>query len=696
MRNIKWLVLMAVVLVIVSCGKKRLSPRVQVESDSLIAVAEGAHDPQRMLVLIDSLEKVGDVSPVEAAYRRAVVCYDQEQFRQEEAYYRTVVAADIKTESDQRYYFNSVTNLTARLLSKGDYEGALRTTLSALKKMEDSHVTSPHIYAGLYNSVGNCHLNLEQQAEAAANYAKAYAYYQQDVAADTTSSALRSAIVGICNTAIYYINAKYYAESLPWLDRIEQMLAAYNQKSRHDEVFAGEIGACLDLYRATAYQGLGRTGDAAAAYREFESTDYAQSDLGRLDATDYLVEARRYREAADKLQHLDRLMGEWGMDYSLENIQGYLLPKFRANLGAGRQDSALAVGAQICQVLDSAIRWQKRSDAAELATIYDTQEKERTIAAQEASLGQQRLIAISAVSVLVVLALALFIHFRQRAARQLAAEHAKLLEAYAEVERSNAQLERKNGELTVANARAEESSKMKTNFIKQISHEIRTPLNILSGFTQVLTTPGMTLDEAMRSDINRQVKENTDRITGLVNKMLELSDASSSAVIDRSDLVTAQLIALQAVDDSGVEHQRHVSFTMVAGDDVAACPVHTNQRVATRVLALLLDNACKFTRPAEAFHGQGADADTQASVVLRLTDDGRRLLFAVEDTGKGVPPEEAEHIFDEFVQLDEYYDGTGIGLTVARSLARRLGGDVWLDTSYTAGARFVMALPVEK
>jgi signal transduction histidine kinase len=48
------------------------------------------------------------------------------------------------------------------------------------------------------------------------------------------------------------------------------------------------------------------------------------------------------------------------------------------------------------------------------------------------------------------------------------------------------------------------------------------------------------------------------------------------------------------------------------------------------------------------------------------------------------------------VQLDEYYDGTGIGLTVARSLARRLGGDVWLDTSYTAGARFVMALPVEK
>ena len=83
----------------------------------------------------------------------------------------------------------------------------------------------------------------------------------------------------------------------------------------------------------------------------------------------------------------------------------------------------------------------------------------------------------------------------------------------------------------------------------------------------------------------------------------------------------------------------------------------------------------------------------QEHVTLRLEAQATQLLFIVEDTGIGVPPEEAEHIFDEFVQLDEYYDGTGIGLTVARSLARRLGGDVRLDTTYTSGARFVMTLP---
>ena len=73
---------------------------------------------------------------------------------------------------------------------------------------------------------------------------------------------------------------------------------------------------------------------------------------------------------------------------------------------------------------------------------------------------------------------------------------------------------------------------------------------------------------------------------------------------------------------------------------------------------------------------------------------GKQVLFVVEDTGIGIPPEEAENIFNEFVQLDEYTDGTGIGLPIARSLARHMQGDIVLDTTYTNGARFVMTLPL--
>ena len=75
---------------------------------------------------------------------------------------------------------------------------------------------------------------------------------------------------------------------------------------------------------------------------------------------------------------------------------------------------------------------------------------------------------------------------------------------------------------------------------------------------------------------------------------------------------------------------------------------------------------------------------------MESTDTSVRLI--VEDTGVGIPSVESEHIFEEFVQLDEFADGTGIGLTVAHSIAQRMGGDLWLDTDYSRGARFVLEL----
>ena len=262
----------------------------------------------------------------------------------------------------------------------------------------------------------------------------------------------------------------------------------------------------------------------------------------------------------------------------------------------------------------------------------------------------------------------------------------KLEETYHELEDTNQQLE-------IARRRAEEASQMKTNFIQQISHEIRTPLNILNGFTQILTTPGMELDAATQEEVTRGIDENTGRITSLVNKMLELADANSSTELERSDEVPAVQVAAQAADESGITTAPHLSFDIDMGEDTETVMIHTNLQQASRALSLLLDNARKFTQPAEAAVGAGAEVK-HGEVMLRLSVQDTMLAFGVEDNGIGVPAGETEHIFDEFVQLDEYYDGTGIGLTVARSIARRLGGDIVVDTTYTGGARFVMTLPL--
>lgn len=234
---------------------------------------------------------------------------------------------------------------------------------------------------------------------------------------------------------------------------------------------------------------------------------------------------------------------------------------------------------------------------------------------------------------------------------------------------------------------------MKSNFIQQISHEIRTPLNILSGFTQVITMPGEELDDETRAEVNRQITESTNRITGLVNKMLELSDANSQTVIERNGQLSPEQIADEAVDTSGIAKASHLTFDLQMTSEAKSITLTTNHHAAVRALSLLLDNARKFTAPAEARKHQEVITGPKKHATLRVSADNGQVLFTIEDDGIGIPPKETEHIFEEFVQLDEYYDGTGIGLTVARSLARRLGGDIQLDKNYTTGARFVLSLP---
>ena len=354
------------------------------------------------------------------------------------------------------------------------------------------------------------------------------------------------------------------------------------------------------------------------------------------------------------------------MPLSLYYLRAYQVPNFKAYLNAGRHKEALQTALKMAENMDSIEDYERKHNAAELSIIFETQEKELKIAEQQAQLRYQRMIALAIASLLLVIFLAIFIYFRHRAALKLAEK--------------NRELERKNRELIVANARVEDSSRMKTNFIQQISHEIRTPLNILSGYTQVLTSKSMTVDDATRQEANEKIMESSNRITGLVNKMLELSDSNSQAVIEMGDDVSPKKIATMAVANSGIDKVTKFRFELKINSNIDKQMLHTNERQAVRALELLLDNAQKFTK--------------QGNVVLSVNETSeRQIAFAVEDTGIGVPVYEAERIFNEFVQLDEFADGTGIGLAVARSIARRLGGDIVLDTSYRRGARFIMTLP---
>jgi signal transduction histidine kinase len=242
----------------------------------------------------------------------------------------------------------------------------------------------------------------------------------------------------------------------------------------------------------------------------------------------------------------------------------------------------------------------------------------------------------------------------------------------------------RNKLLKDALAHAEESDRMKSAFISNMSHEIRTPLNAVAGFSSLLVESGSEIGEAEKKDMQERITNNVELITSIVDEMLELSKSESESNLrpqtEYTDVWVNQLCrgvlrSMVMKAKKGVE----MRFASKLPDDFV---IRTHPATVKRILYHILDNAQKFTK--------------QGRVLLSVgnADDGR-IAFTVEDTGIGVPPCEAERIFNEFVQLDEYYSGTGIGLTVARSIARRLGGDIVLDTSYIHGARFVMTLNIK-
>ena len=642
-----------------SCGKKYSNDIKTNQADSLINIAYKNHEYDSLIALTDRLQESGILSDMKACYWRGYAYSRQKKMRLAENNWQKAVTMDIHTDEDMEYYSKSANRLAGSLLLKGEYESTMKVAMPAIEKMQKAELDQSSDFAYLLVTVGCCQLKLEDPSEAAVNFEKAYQLYCKIIQQEATISQFTSAIVGVITITDNYLLQKRYQEANYWIFHFEELLNQYQTLPDADQDFLDKQKARLNFYRASTLEGMGQHAEAAKAYAEARKTAYGITNEGQLEAATYLMSAHRWSEAAHNYEVLDEQIKKYGASLTLDIIQNYLLQKYRANVGAQNLDSAINIGMQICDVLDTAIVNMQRNDALELATLYSMQQKENEIMQQKNDMARQRLVATTVALMLIILFFVLIIYFRHKAAMRLEA-------AYTQLE--------------IANERTKESSRMKTDFIRQISHEIRTPLNILSGFTQVISTPDIKLDEETKQDINLKIMENTQRITELVNKMLELSDVSSKTVIERNSNIPAIQIAAEAMNAFQNGEQYKIPIDLQIDNKINDISIVTNEQAATRALVLILDNAEKYTKKGH----------------IRLIvdcDDKKMIRYTVEDTGIGIPESEAEHVFDKFVQLDENKEGTGIGLTVARSIANRLGGNVVLDTTYKNGARFIMTLP---
>ena len=401
-RYLTWLILLLMSWVFISCYE-RMGPDLRAsKADSILFDVGARMEYDSMLVLINTYEEQGLLSQLNANRWRGVAYYHQGHYRMSEIYYRKAIECEVKSDEDQLSYNKCARRLSELLLVKGDFEGSLQVAIPAVKKMDKTGIGSDIDYAILLNNIGCCQLNLGQDDEAKESFLTARGHYVNRWQSDSTSRGFQEAVLGTVYTSMAYINTRRYAESIYWIDRTEMLLDKYRQKRDARKDYFDEYQGRIEIMRAIAKQGLGRKDEAEEAYRAFLKTDYAKTGPGHINANDYLVMAERYREAADNYMSLDATMEHWGMEPSLDNIQLYMLPKYRANREAGRRDSARVAAEKVLNVLDSAITGQKNSSTAELATLYDTQGKEQEILQQQADLSRQRMWA-TAVSLLLII-----------------------------------------------------------------------------------------------------------------------------------------------------------------------------------------------------------------------------------------------------------------------------------------------------
>ncbi|MGM9697720.1 MAG: ATP-binding protein [Prevotella sp.] len=305
---------------------------------------------------------------------------------------------------------------------------------------------------------------------------------------------------------------------------------------------------------------------------------------------------------------------------------------------------------------DSLNNEESNSRIQNLRVDYERQSKQNEINLLENELTHQRLertrILFVAAFVTIVL-LVIWIVTLRRGRRQLKKANRDIAEAYNETKKA---------------------LEVKTSFMKSMKHEVRTPLNGIMGFSQLLAS--MYPDDEETRQMTAVIEKQSTLLAKIVDDILEIADA---------DTIKLQLqeCPLDEIVDEAIAMARHVAASEVAFEYKPYSKgnvVTTDRSIVQKILNKVLDNAAKFT--------------TKGKVAVIVGQANGILDIAVEDTGPGIPADKAETVFEQFTKLDEFSQGTGMGLTLCRTLIQKLNGKIYVDTSYTQACRISIELPL--
>lgn len=256
----------------------------------------------------------------------------------------------------------------------------------------------------------------------------------------------------------------------------------------------------------------------------------------------------------------------------------------------------------------------------------------------------------------------------------------ELLEIIEQLEKENEFLSsdspclKQQKELDAARIKAEESDRLKSAFLANMSHEIRTPLNAIVGFSKLLMHAESVEEKSQYAEI---IDRNSEMLLNLFNDILDLSSLEAGSLKFNIRPIKLIDICLQLEQQFLYKTQSNVKLTLDDVDTDMYASGDWNRII--QIISNLLSNAAKFTPKGEIHFGYREKEDF--------------VEFYVKDSGIGIAPEKAASIFRRFGKVNDFIQGTGLGLTLCRMLVEKMGGRIWLRSQEGKGSRFYFTLP---
>lgn len=430
-QTIHLILLCAVLAILTGCTQEALHqtenrPRTE-ELDrewQRYCVACNTKDTDRALAIVDSMEQATLIGTALADYLRGRAYDVGWQMRIAEHFYKKGYEGYVSkgiadfTSQDWYYYADAGYRWAYLRFARGDSEGALGIISELLAQAKGNEAFSKYAEISLLVLMADVQVHLHQFDEARHNWEKAYEMQQQ------TANGKGMLPYVSMNISCCLFDMGDMEGAHQWLERCAEEFALYEQQG--DSLIIEEWRAHIALQRARYLQATGHAADAAAIYasvphsRIFEPRAYTE-------AAEYLIAAGRYDEAAYWYEQIDSTyMATDGAQMTFDNIANRLSPRYMAYRKAGRNSEAIAIADSISIAIDSALVWQKKNDAAELAVIYQTHERDLRITDLRFTILLHRVIVVALIVIVLLVAYLLWRSHRYN--RILAVKNQRLYE----------------------------------------------------------------------------------------------------------------------------------------------------------------------------------------------------------------------------------------------------------------------------